>query len=131
MKKDKKIIPDKLFYSISEVSKITGVESYVLRYWESEFKILNPQKNLGGQRTYRKKDIDVISKIKELLYEQKFTIAGAKKKLRDMKESNFQLEFNDDNAIVDGRQKVVPQAEVLSKLKSQLKSLLDFLDSGK
>ena len=70
---------ERLFYKISEVSTITGLESYVLRYWESEFPILHPQKSRGGQRIYKKKDIETILQIKQMLYEKGFTIAGARK----------------------------------------------------
>ena len=75
---------DKLYYRIGEVAKITGVKPYVLRYWESEFRWMAPQKSRSKQRLYRKRDIDMILLIKKLLYEQRFTIAGARKKLRDM-----------------------------------------------
>jgi len=71
----------KLYYSIGEVSKVTELKQYVLRYWETEFKQLNPSKNKAGNRTYRQKDIDVILNIKDLLYNQKFTIDGARKML--------------------------------------------------
>jgi DNA-binding transcriptional MerR regulator len=71
-------IPDKLYYSISEVKQITGVEPYVLRFWETEFPSLHPRKNKKGHRTYRKKDIGLILKIKELLYKNKYTIPGAR-----------------------------------------------------
>ncbi len=71
----------KLYYSIGEVSDITGIKPYVLRYWQTEFKQLNPPKNRAGNRTYRQKDIDLILSIKSLLYEQKFTIEGARHKL--------------------------------------------------
>jgi len=73
--------PDKLFYKISEVSKLTGLEAYVLRYWEMEFPTLRPRKNRGGQRTYEPKDIDMVMQIKTMLYEEGFTIAGARKQL--------------------------------------------------
>ncbi len=72
---------EKKFYSITEVSKIAGVEPHVLRYWENEFPDLRPRKNRAGKRDYEKKDIELIVKIKELLYEELYTIAGAKKKL--------------------------------------------------
>ena len=75
---------DKRYYRIGEVSRITGVKPYVLRYWESEFRWMAPQKSRSKQRLYRKRDIDMIRLIKKLLYEQRFTIAGARKKLRDM-----------------------------------------------
>tara|TARA_B100000035_G_C20761148_1_gene448369 strand:+ start:302 stop:637 length:336 start_codon:yes stop_codon:yes gene_type:complete len=68
----------KLYYSIGEVSKIVGLKSYVLRYWETEFKQLSPPKNRAGNRNYRQKDIDLIIKIKDLLYSKKYTIEGAK-----------------------------------------------------
>ena len=71
----------KLYYSIGEVSKITELKQYVLRYWETEFKELSPSKNKAGNRTYRQKDIDLINKIKDLLYNQKFTIDGARNML--------------------------------------------------
>jgi DNA-binding transcriptional MerR regulator len=75
---------DKRYYRIGEVSKITGVKPYVLRYWESEFRWMAPQKSKSKQRLYRRKDIDMILLIKKLLYEQRFTIAGARKKLREL-----------------------------------------------
>ena len=77
-------VSDKRYYRIGEVSKITDVKPYVLRYWESEFRWMAPQKSRSKQRLYRKRDIDMIELIKKLLYEQRFTIAGARKKLRDM-----------------------------------------------
>ena len=68
----------KLYYSISEVSKLTKLKAYVLRYWETEFTQLKPSKNRAGNRTYTQKDIDIILKIKDLLYEEKYTIEGAR-----------------------------------------------------
>ena len=76
--------PDKRYFRIGEVARITGVKPYVLRYWESEFKWMSPQKSRSKQRLYRRRDIDMILLIKKLLYEQRYTIAGARKKLRDM-----------------------------------------------
>ena len=74
-------IPDKLFFKIGEVCDLVGVQAHVLRYWESEFPSLAPQKNRAGQRTYRRKDVEMALRIKELLYGEGFTIAGAKRKL--------------------------------------------------
>ncbi|MEK6775711.1 MAG: MerR family transcriptional regulator [bacterium] len=74
-------IPNKFFFRIGEVSKLTSVEPHVLRYWETEFKSLRPKKNKAGQRVYKKKDVLLILSIKELLYKQKYTIAGAKKRI--------------------------------------------------
>src|SRR4030043_761145 len=75
---------ERLYYRIGEVSRITGLKAHVLRYWESEFKVIRPHKEGSLQRLYRRKDLDFILKIKKLLYEDGFTIAGAKKKIRDM-----------------------------------------------
>jgi DNA-binding transcriptional MerR regulator len=74
-------IPDKLFFRIGEVSQIVGVEAYVLRYWESEFKGLSPRKSSSGQRMFRRKDVELLLRIKHLLYDKKFTIEGARKEL--------------------------------------------------
>src|ERR1700753_1319059 len=72
-------IPDKLFCRIGEVSEIVGVEPYVLRYWESEFPALTPKKSSSGQRMFRRKDVELLLRIKHLLYDQTFTIEGARK----------------------------------------------------
>ena len=74
----------KLYYRIGEVSQITGVKPYVLRYWESEFRLMAPQKSRSRQRLYRQKDIETILAIKRLLYEDRYTIAGARRKLREL-----------------------------------------------
>ncbi|MGI8837812.1 MAG: MerR family transcriptional regulator [Pyrinomonadaceae bacterium] len=74
-------IPEKLFFKIGEVCELAGVQAHVLRYWESEFPTLAPQKNRAGQRVYRKRDVEMALRIKELLYEDQYTIAGAKKRL--------------------------------------------------
>jgi DNA-binding transcriptional MerR regulator len=76
-------IPEKLFFRIGEVCDLIKVQPHVLRYWESEFPMLAPQKNRAGQRVYRRKDVEMVFRIRDLLYEEKFTIAGAKKKLLD------------------------------------------------
>ena len=81
----------KLYYSIGEVSKMVDLKSYVLRYWETEFKQLSPPKNRAGNRTYRKKDIDLIINIKDLLYNKKFTIDGARSMLGSKKYSESPL----------------------------------------
>ncbi|MBC8029323.1 MAG: MerR family transcriptional regulator [Pyrinomonadaceae bacterium] len=75
------IIPEKLFFKIGEVCELAGVQAHVLRYWESEFPMLAPQKNRAGQRVYRKRDVEIALRVKELLYEDQYTIAGAKKRL--------------------------------------------------
>jgi DNA-binding transcriptional MerR regulator len=75
----------KLYYSITEVAELTNVKPHVLRYWETEFKALRPKKNRAGNRTYRSSDIDLIQSIKKLLYDEGYTIAGAKKKILQTK----------------------------------------------
>ncbi len=76
------VIPEKIFFKIGEVCDLVGVQAHVLRYWETEFSMLAPQKNRSGQRTYRRRDVEIALRIKELLYDELFTIAGAKKKLQ-------------------------------------------------
>ena len=81
-------IPQKIFFRIGEVCELIKVQPHVLRYWETEFPMLTPQKNRAGQRVYRRKDVEMVMRIRDLLYEEKFTIAGAKKKLLDEIRSN-------------------------------------------
>jgi DNA-binding transcriptional MerR regulator len=76
------VIPEKIFFKIGEVCDLVGVQAHVLRYWETEFPMLSPQKNRSGQRTYRRRDVEIAMRIKELLYDELYTIAGAKKKLQ-------------------------------------------------
>ncbi len=79
----KKVIPDKVFYKIGEVSEITNIEPYVLRYWESEFPFLRPRKNKAGQRIYARKELELIIQIRDLLYKERYTIEGVKRKFRE------------------------------------------------
>ncbi len=76
-------IPNKLYFSISEVAEMTGVKPHVLRYWESEFPDLRPKKNRAGNRSYREKDIKMVMTIRDLLYQQGFTIQGARMQLKE------------------------------------------------
>lgn len=76
------VIPEKIYFKIGEVCDLVGVQPHVLRYWETEFPTLSPQKNRSGQRSYRRRDVEMALRIKELLYDEMFTIAGAKKKLQ-------------------------------------------------
>lgn len=85
----------KMYYSISEVCSMTSLEPHVLRYWESEFPQLHPKKNRAGNRAYREKDIEIIRYIKYLLYDEKFTIPGARKKITEIKDGEWeQLSLN-------------------------------------
>lgn len=85
MSEERTPIPDKLFFRIGEVSQLVGVEPYVLRYWESEFPALSPKKSNTGQRMFRRKDVELLLNIKHLLYNEKFTIEGARKALKSGK----------------------------------------------
>jgi len=78
-------LPDKQYFKIGEVSRITGVKPHVLRYWESEFSSIRPQKSRSNQRLYRRRDVELLLQIKQLLYEQGYTIAGAVKRLRELR----------------------------------------------
>ncbi|MBN4050118.1 MerR family transcriptional regulator [Desulfobulbus sp. AH-315-M07] len=75
-------LPDKLYFRIGEVANIVGVEPHVLRYWETEFRSIRPEKSRKGQRVYSRRDVDTLLKVKDLLYGHRYTIAGAKRKLR-------------------------------------------------
>lgn len=84
MVRDKRERTVKLYYRIGEAAELIGVEPHVLRYWESEFPTIRPQKARSGQRVYSRKDVERLSRIKELLYSQRFTIAGARQRLREL-----------------------------------------------
>lgn len=111
----------KLYYSIGEVSELTSLKPYVLRYWETEFRQLSPPKNRAGNRTYRQKDIDTIFLIKDLLYSRKFTIKGAKSQLtagetiEEIVEGTSTMDHHNGSS------------EILVKVKQELESLIEFL----
>ena len=86
-------IAEKLYYRIGEVEDIAGVPAYVLRYWESEFKLLRPKKNPAGQRLYRRRDLELVQRIKTLLYDERLTLEGAKKRLLADTRRSPQLEL--------------------------------------
>ena len=112
----------KMYYSISEVAEMTGVKAHVLRYWETEFPSLRPKKNRAGNRNYRPKDIKAILVIRDLLYKEKFTISGARKKLQehygnpDPIIKQMQIPFSDPHA----RQILLTIKEDLMELRDQL-----------
>ncbi|MBI5100437.1 MAG: MerR family transcriptional regulator [Nitrospirae bacterium] len=76
-------LPDKLFYKIGEVSRITAIEPYVLRYWETEFPFLKPRKNKSGQRVYTRKELELIIQVKTMLYQERYTIEGVRKRFSE------------------------------------------------
>ncbi|HET9952735.1 MAG TPA: MerR family transcriptional regulator [Candidatus Eisenbacteria bacterium] len=113
----------KLYYSISEVSDLVGVKAHVLRYWETQFKMLRPRKGRGGARMYRKRDVEILFDIKQLLYDQRFTIEGAKRKLLDDR-ANEKDQLGLPFAKLD-------REEAIRGLREDLQELLDFLRHDK
>jgi DNA-binding transcriptional MerR regulator len=124
-------VAKKLYYKIREVCEIVGVESHVLRFWETEFPTLSPPKSKSGQRTYRPKDIELLLQIRKLLYEEGFTIAGARKRLSAAPGLPAREPVKSARR---GRVKDMPKAgtervsEPLSKVKSELENILTLLD---
>jgi len=113
-------LPDKLFYKIGEVSKISGVESYVLRYWETEFPFLRPRKNKSGQRVYVKKDVELILQVKKLLYQERYTIEGVRKKFGDNAAKTPENIVVQESRMKESRN----PADVLNFVKKRLKDIL-------
>ena len=124
----------KLYYSIGEVSEITGLKQYVLRYWESEFSQLSPSKNSAGNRNYRKVDIDLINEIKDLLYDRRFTIKGAKQHLKDKAKQGSATTISQDQ-VKTIKEKVIKltaaDLKTLKRIKSGLEDLLQLVDNLK
>ena len=120
------ISSERLYYRIGEVSRITGLKPHVLRYWESEFKVIKPHKGGSLQRLYRRKDLDLILKIKKLLYQDGFTIAGAKKKIRDLERvENRQLKLKLVEKRSNGK-----DHELLVTIREELKGIRKMLESS-
>lgn len=115
----------KLFYKIGEVSRLAGVEAYILRYWETEFPALSPRKNKGGQRVYLQKDLDLVLRIKRMLHEEGFTIAGARKKLSEPAAGRTGGET--EKVLVPDNVEKEKLADALGKFKDELKDILDII----
>jgi DNA-binding transcriptional MerR regulator len=127
MKEQEHPIPsERLYYRIGEVSRITGLKAHVLRYWESEFKVIKPFKSGSLQRLYRRKDLELILRIKKLLYEEKFTIAGAKRKIRDLE----RMENARAKAKAVGSTPKGGTRELLTTIREELKGIRKLLDSS-
>jgi len=123
-----KAIPNKLFFKIGEVCEITDTQPYVLRYWESEFGALAPAKNSSGQRIYRRRDIETVLRIKELLYDEGFTIAGAKKRLEA--ELAGRSPTPQSLAGKSAGSPDDPARKVIEEVREQLREILTLLDRG-
>jgi DNA-binding transcriptional MerR regulator len=136
----KKEIPNKLFFKIGEVCEITDTQPYVLRYWESEFPALAPAKNSSGQRIYRRRDIETVLRIKQLLYEEGFTIAGAKKRLEvelagraDTPSTARAADVSEEPSVASAAPVKVQDEKtvgVLREVREQLRDILTLLDKG-
>ena len=112
------VIPDKLYYRIGEVEALTEVPAYVLRYWESEFRLLRPKKNPAGQRLYRRRDLDLVLRIKTLLYDERLTLEGAKKRLVTESRGPAQLDLGVRGAALEA---------AVRRIRDQLRALRDQL----
>jgi len=110
-------IAKKAYYSIGEVCGLTGLKPHVLRYWETQFDVLSPTKNRAGNRVFRPKEIELILLVKHLLYEEKYTIEGARRKLQEMRRAG---------ELDEGRREVLEPA-VLAGMKEELEQLLEVL----
>jgi len=115
-------VAKKLYYKIREVCEIVGVEAHVLRFWETEFPALAPPKSKTGQRTYRPKDIELLLRIRKLLYEDGFTIAGARRQLSAGKAAKTPAKA------AKAKEQSAPASDRLSKVKSELENILTLLD---
>ncbi|WP_437733037.1 MerR family transcriptional regulator [Sorangium sp. So ce1335] len=115
-------LPAKLYYRIGEVAGIVGVEPHVLRYWETEFRSVRPQKSAKGQRVYSRRDVETLLKVKELLYAHRFTIAGARRKLR---EGGIEPPPPDAGA---SSEEVQRMRAALVEIRSEVLALMDELD---
>ncbi len=113
-------IAKKAYYSIGEVCNLTGLKPHVLRYWETQFEVLSPTKNRAGNRVFRPKEIELILLVKHLLYEEKYTIEGAGKRLLEMRKAG---------ELADERQDIL-EPEVLAGMKAELEVLKNVLTPG-
>ncbi|MDO8462111.1 MAG: MerR family transcriptional regulator [Deltaproteobacteria bacterium] len=111
-------IPDKLYFKIGEVAKLLGLEPYVLRYWETEFREIEPIKSRAGQRLYRKKDVETALTVRQLLYHEGYTIEGARKKIRESHRASSPSNL----PFAGGLQK-----ETLTKIRQELEELAKIL----
>jgi DNA-binding transcriptional MerR regulator len=103
-------IPDRLYFRIGDVATLVGVKPYVLRYWESEFPIISPTKSGSGQRVYRRSDVESLLMIKHLLYQERYSIEGAKKRIRDLRKEGDLKNFKQEK-VADVTVQVSPEEE--------------------
>lgn len=122
-------IPHKLYFRIGEVARIVEVKPYVLRYWESEFAVLRPEKTASGHRLYRRRDVEILLDIKRLLYDEKFTISGAKKRLREINKEGEAAPLPTDSADKPPQVETDRQKDVLVSIRKELLDLYKMLNA--
>ena len=118
-------IPDKLYFRIGEVARLAGVKPYVLRYWESEFSILEPKKSGSNHRLYRRKDVEAVLEIKALLYEKRYTIEGARKHMSLKRGAAVKPVLSTQTALFSGE-----IAPAMNELRRELKAILKILSAA-
>jgi DNA-binding transcriptional MerR regulator len=117
------IIPDRFFFRIGDVSEITGIKPYVLRFWEKEFDLLQPVKNNAGQRMYRKADVESVLLIKKLLYLERYSIEGAKKRIKELRKAGDLASAKKTRGEMSEE-----KLSILADIRRDLQALVAFLD---
>ncbi len=116
------VIPDRMYFRIGDVAEIAGVQPYVLRFWEKEFDFLAPIKNAAGQRLYRKGDVESVLLIKRLLYLERYSIEGAKKRIKEMRKQGGLTEAKKERVVMDEH-----KIDCLHQVKEELRSLIELV----
>lgn len=116
------VIPDRMYFRIGDVAEIAGVQPYVLRFWEKEFDFLSPIKNSAGQRLYRKGDVESVLLVKRLLYVERFSIEGAKKRIKELRKEGGLSSAKKERAMLDDH-----KIECIRKVKGELEALINLV----
>jgi DNA-binding transcriptional MerR regulator len=117
-------IPDRLYFRIGDVADLLGVKPYVLRYWESEFPMINPQKSSSGQRVYRRSDVEMLVMIKHLLYEERYSIEGARKRIRELRREGELKVFKTDKVLSESESDPAVESEPECEAKKETEGTL-------
>lgn len=119
------VIPDRMYFRIGDVAEIAGVQPYVLRFWEKEFDFLSPVKNSTGQRLYRKSDVESVLLVKRLLYLERYSIEGAKKRIKELRRQGGLSEAKKERAVLDDM-----KISSIQKIKDELKDMIQLANSS-
>ena len=116
--RNKSQIPDRLYFRIGDVADLLGVKPYVLRYWETEFPMIHPQKSSSGHRVYRRSDVETVMMIKRLLYEERYSLEGARKKIKELRKGGDLKEFKVESvaAVLPPVSEAVPSKAIVGEL---------------